>query len=818
MSFQPDSSISHLLAKSAQEAKGARLGQPQQTLEEHTRKVLEWLAALMQRSPQLAAVSNRSDFWHVAFWAAIIHDFGKAANGFQEMLTGGERFGHRHEVLSLAFVSDVADKTTCWPITLGVIAHHKDATLIADKYINELTNEVDKDFVQELVAQLSEKDTNLLKNWLQEVPELWRQELGFADNGARALSNNALSWSPNKCIEQGIYGYNNTKWHKHDQDAIILEEDIVWATLLRGIIQQADRLASAGAPVSAPYFLPCKEELEQIIHNKLPPNKQVYFAGLRPHQLAASQQQGHLILTAPTGSGKTEAAILWAWRQQQQLGPCRLTYTLPYQASLNAMQQRLEQDLDTNVAILHGHALQVLFQIAAKDKNSSDENGDSLTALTHEARRQNDFNRLYGPSLSVLTPYQLLRFAYHLSGYETLLASVAGSLLILDEIHAYETQRLGMFMAVLEDLVKRWGVHACIITATLPNWLGKNLQDMLGVDIIQTPRQIALQNCRHRLKIQDNFIEDEVILQDVARRVKLGENILLSVNTVKKGQLLINKLKDLLPKDQIKILHSRLTGRDRKERENEILKKMAANKAGDTAKALAVVATQVIEVSLDLDFDGIISEPAPLEALIQRFGRVNRRQQKGQEVTLEDIKVRVVNVTVLSQPADGQHVYKDILVERTLEILKKCVDSGGLLHDDLLFDYLEYIYSSDVLDELKYDYKKGYKEVKRHLREFKPFHSNLELREAFENLFDGIEVLPQDFLEQYLEEKSYSPIQARSLLVPISIRQKNQFNKYITWDSEEKIYIANLPYDSILGLLLQEPTDTTKKADIWGED
>lgn len=793
--FQLDPAIAHILAKSLKTAEDGTVTQELETLEQHTRRVVEALAGLMSRAPRIAEIAGRDDFWHVAFWTAVIHDFGKVATGFQSMLTGGERFGHRHEVLSLAFLSDVADEATRRPIMLGVVSHHRDSKAILDQYILLSSQEANPAQIEPLLAQLHDEDAQLLRNWLQTVPEQWRKELAFDVAGA----GERRSSEPGNLLElldESLWFYTH---FSQVRDGGLAEGDYPWAILLRGLIQQADRLASAHAPVPQPYQMPEPEKLGATKG----------FREFREHQKAAARP-GHLILVAPTGSGKTEAALLWAWAQQRELGPCRVTYGLPYQASLNAMRERLAKDLDTEVAILHGRALQVLFQSALADRGE----GDTLADLTREARRINDHARLHGPAVAVITPYQLLRAAYRLPGYETVIASVAGSALILDEVHAYEPRRLGMFMALLDDLVGRWGVRACVITATMPDWLRRKLEGLLKVGVLSAPRDVALQNCRHRLDLREASLEDPAVLDDIAARVVEGKSVLVAANTVRKAQWVMGELQIRLGPEPVRLLHSRLNGRDRRRVENEILN---ALRAGTEGRPLAVVATQVIEVSLDLDFDGIVTEPAPLEALVQRFGRVNRRGEKGETVWLGSHEVRVVPVTVLSQPTGGQHVYEDTLVERTLAVLRECAAAGGLLHDDLLSGWLERIYAGEYLDELQRQYDCGKREVSRFMRELRPFSSDADLRQSFEDLFDGVEVLPKQFYEHYKQERNVSPIQARSLMVSMSARQKGRFKQNVCWDDELKLWVADLPYHETLGLLLQPPEEKPKNSDGWGE-
>jgi len=118
----PDS-LNHILAKSAD-----RGGE---TLAQHTWDVLEKLAALRHLRPTLANLAGIPELWHCLFWACLLHDFGKAARGFQARLKGGEPWQHRHEVLSLAFFDWIAPALSEYEqsaIVAAIASHHRDAS------------------------------------------------------------------------------------------------------------------------------------------------------------------------------------------------------------------------------------------------------------------------------------------------------------------------------------------------------------------------------------------------------------------------------------------------------------------------------------------------------------------------------------------------------------------------------------------------------------------------------------------------------------------------------------------------------------------
>jgi CRISPR-associated endonuclease/helicase Cas3 len=121
--------LNDIWAKSAEKGTG---GQPE-SLAQHTWAVLERLTDLIRLRPDLPQTLGVPRLWQILFWAAFLHDFGKAAGGFQILLRGGERWPHRHEVLSLAFLDWIANGLTpdeqSW-VAAAIVSHHKDAAEI----------------------------------------------------------------------------------------------------------------------------------------------------------------------------------------------------------------------------------------------------------------------------------------------------------------------------------------------------------------------------------------------------------------------------------------------------------------------------------------------------------------------------------------------------------------------------------------------------------------------------------------------------------------------------------------------------------------
>lgn len=301
------------------------------------------------------------------------------------------------------------------------------------------------------------------------------------------------------------------------------------------------------------------------------------------------------------------------------------------------MEARFRQVLRTEVALLHGKSMVALY------RQFLDRGYDPAQA-TVAARSTANLARLHQPAVTLATPYQLLRIALRGRGYEADLVDLEGRVAVVDEIHAYDPDTLGMIAGLLRFLEAEWQVPVLTVSASLPSWVRSFLPG--GGQTITADPALYRAFGRHRLQWLEGSMDER--LEEIVGRVRSGERVLVSVNQVSRAQQLGRILHSLLPAEQVLVLHSRYTAEDRQER--EITLQMRLREGGE---GLLVVATQVIEVSLDLDFDTLFSEPAPIEARIQRFGRVNRRR-----------RLSVADVHVVSE-GSGDRVYDPHLVVRT---------------------------------------------------------------------------------------------------------------------------------------------------------
>jgi len=664
-------------------------------------------------------------------------------------------------------------------IAAGIASHHKDASeILSDRY--NLHCDIEDLDLPSLVGGVVAEEAFALLQWLEKESLTWIETLGF---GNASLTVSPISWNEFNVQEFHQYAASNLVMALKAYQRLFrtIECNRAEAPLnrsalvLRGLVTQADRLASAHTPPLGRVVLPAPAELAQRLNLK----------HLREHQEAAAKTVGSVMVTAPTASGKTEAALLWAYCQQATRGEIpSFVYLLPYQASLNAMRRRLQKVLpNTEIALLHSRSLEAIYREFSTQEYTPVE-------AYRFARLANDYARLHHPPIWCATPYHLLRAAYRLPGYEALWTSLCGGLIVVDEVHAYEPDRMGMLLELLAELRRRWGVSICCMTATMPSWLRQLIRgSIIDREIPFTDESLTCLQ-RHRLEITPGQITDEQVLNLVNAEVRSGHSILVSVNTVADAQQVYARLKHLISPDQVMLLHSRFTVRDRLRKEELLEQKL--HPQAQQATPIAVVATQVIEVSLNLDFDTLISEPAPLEALIQRFGRVNRIGRKGTAL-----------VRLLDLPSEGSRsIYDPRLIDETLKVATTMV--GTTLGEIMVGQLLDKVYQSSRLED---EYSAT---VERHRREFREsclaslraFQSDNELAEHFDKLFDGTEILPSCLVEEYERTRQLSTLEAKQLLVPVAWSQLRRLRGKVQWQKDWRLHIADLLYDSENGLSL----------------
>lgn len=762
-----ESKISEVLAKS----------EPQITLKQHIQDGLLILENLKKGFPNLP-IADVEEFWHLLYVCVVCHDLGKTHSEFQKMLRG-ERHSwlrQRHELYSIPFIEGLELKNTeKETVKLVVAGHHKSNDDLFSFIEHSYKQENGNDFLFEL-----EEDTKL------SFENEFKQHLNI-DYIRLLLKEYHLTLNdihvdlPRKFILD--YKRNPIKLN---------QENYLNLLLMIGGFKQCDHLSSA--------FVSKIELLENDDFNFLLEKRialQQKGFDFYPHQLEAATKKGNVILTAPTGSGKTETSFLWLQNQMQLFGQGRVFYILPFTASINAMYERLGNDIGRKekVGLLHGKLAEYLESLVERENPTIPQ--EKRQYLTHKIKE--DYKTIVTP-IKVVTPFQLLKNIFGLKGFEKGMFEWVGGYFIFDEIHAYRPDIFAQIVVLLEFVIKHLQVKVFIMTATLPQYLKEELQKVIGnFAEISAKKELYEKFTRHKVILHDGLLTDHISL--IQADLNTGKKVLVVCNSVEQSQQVYAQLES----ENKVLLHSNFNAQDRNVKERDL--------KGDNVRLL--VGTQAIEVSLDIDYDVIYTEPAPIDALIQRFGRVNRKREKG-----------ICSCTVFKErnKIDSYIYTNQEVIDRTLIALSWFSES---IREQELQKAIDFVYPNwNEKDKEEYDYT--YELLRVSIKNLSPFIYSPKSEEDFYKQFDGIKVLPIRNEPQFKEFlTNYEFIKAESLKVQIS---KRRFAGFINdgiiekrihifeSKSDDKLiqtsyFVIKRKYTKDVGLQLKENEDTVIDAE-----
>jgi len=381
-----------------------------------------------------------------------------------------------------------------------------------------------------------------------------------------------------------------------------------------------------------------------------------------PHQVQTlvdnlSCLPGLTIIEAPTGSGKTEAALAYAWRMLDQGQLESIVFALPTQATANAMLSRLEH-LSTrlfedhpNILLAHGNAkFNENFAKLRESGHSSQDESEEAWAQCSEWLAQSRKRAFLG-QIGVCTIDQVLTSVLPVKHRFIRSFGLGRSILIVDEVHAYDTYMYGLLKAVLAEQ-KAAGGSAVLLSATLPHGQRRELlqswENRIEIKRSKSmpPYPLISQLADHTVKeyqvdqeqmpqersviiepdITKDLLPDQTLKERIIRAAESCAHVVLICNLVDVAQQLYT---EIISETSFPVLlfHSRFTLTDRQEIEKTLI-----NRYGDNAErsncGSILIATQVVEQSLDVDFDWMITQLCPGDLLFQRIGRLHRHPHK----------------------------------------------------------------------------------------------------------------------------------------------------------------------------------------------
>lgn len=422
----------------------------------------------------------------------------------------------------------------------------------------------------------------------------------------------------------------------------------------------------------------------------------------------AAEAPGLLIIEAQMGVGKTEAALVAAEVFAARFQCGGLFFGLPTQATANGIFKRLEDWAETQA---QDSRLSIRLAHAAAEMNEDYRallEGTTRTAEDDPEASLEAHPWFQGRKVALLADFvigtvdQLLMAALKQKHVMLRQLGLAGKIVVVDECHAYDAYMSRYLDRALEWL-GRWRVPVILLSATLPAGKRAELaQAYLGgtaqLGDWQTCRAYPLLTWASQGEVRQTVVSETAaprfvrvergVAADLPTRLQTalreGGCAGVIVNTVHCAQDLAEALRVALPDCEVILFHSQFIQADRAELERKLVARVGKASTPEDRDRLVVVGTQVMEQSLDIDFDFLVTELCPMDLLLQRVGRLHRhpRERPG---PLREAVCLVLDTGDETFDPGSVAVYGEWLLWRTRRLLPDAItlptDLPRLVHD-----------------------------------------------------------------------------------------------------------------------------------------
>jgi len=708
--------------------------------------------------------------------AVLFHDTGKVNRLFQQMMSkliSGQPVHRkdyfRHELISCIFLfcleKDSFKRVSIPYHFYAILGHHKPLKNNFRKFINNLCD----------------------KEW--PMPD--EAETSYIIDTIKAISNGEFSYKPGVSlppsnVARGLL-VRLTDMYKEGRYSGKKDIHNIRALhgLMKGFLHFCDWLGSSGSYDGEMYTLDSKgpEYIFNKLKDRLEDEGKIYEP--RKFHTECLKHQGDAVVIAPTGSGKTEAGLIWALNTR----PKKIILLMPTMVTSNSLYERLCYYFGQTRCGLAHSGIATYFAARKENVNGKTvENAEDYGEETYDVDRFRLLNqKAFMPAVMVSTVDQMLTCGFNTGLWSLKEYALLGSAVIFDEIQAYEPYTIGLITSLIRK-IKSLGGKVMIMSATMPRFLREHFLELLGLPgALVAEERLGIR--RNRWIYLDCTVEE--IRELVMNELKVNKKVALIVNDIKTAKqeyfaytTLLNKAG--LENCSILCLHSEFAAIDRQEKEREL-----TDKNGNPYDL--VIATQVIEVSLDVSFDVMFSECAPIDSLVQRAGRCNRYG------LLSEGKFFVFNASETAM----NYVYKnkDDIIKKTVQVVK---NNQGLLSEAEISLMIEDVYCDWNL--YNDEYKEGEMLYSKIENKYEIWDLSISENEeellTRSNAITKVPVIPanpyMDTVIRLFEEKKFELIPLYEVPVKIS-DYKNQYrNKYC--ENSYKLPIFAVDYSKETGL------------------
>lgn len=456
-------------------------------------------------------------------------------------------------------------------------------------------------------------------------------------------------------------------------------------------------------------------------------------AQARPVQVAAAQASreldgpGLLVIEAPTGEGKTEAALTAAEILAANSGAGGLIVAAPTMSTADGLFRRV---LDWT-ARTGDHGVASMFLAHSKSRLNSEyrqlrstgigmDEHDGAEGAVIASQWMSGRKKGILSNFSVATVDQVLFLALQAKHSMLRHLGLAGKVVVIDEVHAYDAY-MSEYLATALSWLARYQVPVVLLSATLPVEQKKQLLEAYASEVTRAEigelssayplvttvgatglREISGRSRRSDLHAQVALLDDDLaaLLDRLRADAATGGCVLIICNTVRRAQETYRAVREVFP-GEVELHHAAFLSSARVTKEaalREALGPHARRGAGRPERRF-VIATQVAEQSLDIDVDMLVTDIAPVDLLIQRIGRLHRhlRPDSDRPESMRTPQVLLRGIVTVDPPefeSGSEAVYGRKLLLSTLAVLRERTLAHGFTRPDDIAPLVQTAYGS----------------------------------------------------------------------------------------------------------------------------
>lgn len=421
--------------------------------------------------------------------------------------------------------------------------------------------------------------------------------------------------------------------------------------------------------------------------------------------VSQAQEPGMFILEAQMGVGKTEAALGAAEILAKHGGEGGIFFGLPTQATANGIFGRLlawaekqPDGLEHSIKLAHGMAelneayirLQQDTVRVEEDLEADPDADPESRVMVHQWFRGNKQGLL--ADFVIGTVDQLLMAALQQKHVMLRHLGLAGKVVVIDECHAYDAY-MNCYLDRALTWLGRYKVPVILLSATLPakrrvELVGAYLNERTAPDgPWQTCRGYPLLTWTEGKQVEQTTIPleteprrvetfpltEEQLTDTLRSALREGGCAGVIVNTVKKAQAIAARLRAELPEFEVVVFHAQFLMPDRAAKEEALMKRIGKHSTPEQRDKLIVVGTQVLEQSLDIDLDFLVTELCPMDLLLQRIGRLHRHEGRARTRPVAQARCAVLDTGTEDFDEGSKAVYGEWLLWRTRKFLPTAI-------------------------------------------------------------------------------------------------------------------------------------------------